>query len=327
MNHPRKGTLSSLAFSGNKGVAVGSWGIIISTADDGRTWTDQVPDRGEGIGSISFADPEHGLAIGQARILWSNNGGTSWTKSKTLPAENTWSGRLLNDTTAVAVGNDGVIFRTTDMGATWDQVVTGADYGISGMKFVDENRGLAVGWSTILSTEDGGRTWTRRPIPPTVGDCYLVGLACSDKKRWLVVGAGGVILASEDSGRTWKSQASPVKKSLQSVAWSDSHTATIVGDRGLILQSIDGSSWTERKSGTSFRLNAVEYVSPSIGFAVGQFGTVLRTDDGGRTWHPEKSHTLNHLWRLTWSGKSIFAVGLGTTILRRQVKPTSGGTN
>lgn len=325
LKSPTERTLSSLAFSGNKGVAVGSFGVIVATTDGGATWISQSPDKKKPLASISFADPEHGLATGAGGIFWSNDRGATWTSSKTLPGQNTWGGYLLDDHTAVGLGGGGVIFRTTDTGATWDQVGTGMDYGLSQMKFVDENHGLAIGWSAILATEDGGRSWTKRSLPHSVGDCFLAGIACADKKRWLVVGTEGVILASEDSGRTWTSQSSPVRRFLQGVAWSDSRTATIVGDRGLILQSVDGSSWTERKSGTDIRLNAVEYISPSTGFAVGQFGTILRTDDGGRTWKPENSHTLNHLWRLTWFGNHVFAVGAGTTILRCQVKNPSGG--
>jgi photosystem II stability/assembly factor-like uncharacterized protein len=193
------------------------------------------------------------------------------------------------------------------------------------MKFVDENIGLAVGYSAIITTEDGGKTWTRRSIPHSIGDCSLRDIAYADKARWLVVGSLGVILVSEDRGDTWKSQVSPTKKTLLGAAWSDPRTATIVGEGGLIFQSVDGSGWEERKSGTTYRLFAVEYVNPSTGFVVGELGTILRTDDGGQTWKPENSHTLNHLYNLTCSGEKVFAVGWNTTILSRQVENQKGG--
>jgi len=326
LKSPTKRALSSVAFSGSTGVAVGSYGVIVSTIDSGTTWSSQLPEEEKSLSSISFANQEHGLAAGgEEMLLWSSDGGRTWTSSKTLPGRYIWSGCLLNPQTAVGLGQEGVIFRTADTGATWEQVATGIDYSLRRMKFVDENLGLAVGYSAIVATEDGGKTWTRCSVPSRVGDCSLIGIACVDKARWLVVGSHGVILASEDSGRTWTSQPSPAKKILRGAAWSDPRTATIVGDRGLILQSVDGGGWTERKSGTTHRLYAVDYTSPSTGFAVGEFGTILRTNDGGRTWKPENSHTLNHLFGLTCTGGQVFAVGWNTTILRRQVKNPEGG--
>jgi len=326
LKSPTKRALSSLAFSGNTAVAVGSYGAMVSTVDSGRTWSSQLPEKEKSLSSISFADQEHGLvAGGEEMLLWSSDGGRTWTSSKTLPGRYIWSGCLLNPQTAVGLGEGGVIFRTADAGATWKQVATGIDYGLRRMKFVDENLGLAVGYSAIIATEDGGKTWTRRSVPGRIGDCSLIGIACADKSRWLVVGTQGVILVSEDGGRTWTSQSSPAKKILRGAAWSDPRTATVVGDGGLILQSVDGTGWTERKSGTTHKLYAVDYASPSTGFAVGEFGTILRTDDGGRTWKPENSHTLNHLFGMACTGGRVFAVGWNTTILRRQVKNSAGG--
>jgi photosystem II stability/assembly factor-like uncharacterized protein len=326
LKSPTERALSSLAISENKGVAIGSYGTIVRTVDGGKTWTSEYPEKEKSLSSISFADPEHGLAAGGERmLLWSNDSGRTWTSSKSLPGRYIWSGCLLNPRTAVALGEGGVIFRTEDAGTSWEQVATGIDYGLNRMKFVDENLGLAVGYSAIIVTEDGGRTWTRCSLPHSVGDCGLVGIACADKARWLVVGTQGVILASEDGGRTWTSQSSPVKKFLRGVAWSAPRTATVVGDGGVILQSVDGSGWSERKSGTTHRLYAVDFMSPSVGFIVGEFGTILRTDDGGMTWKPENSHTLNHLRELLCAGGSAFAVGWNTTILRKQVEKRAGG--
>jgi len=325
LESPTERTLSSLAFSGNSGVAVGSYGAITSTVDGGKTWTSQSPEEEKSLSSVSFADPEHGLVAGdEEMLLWSNDSGNTWTSSKTLPGRHIWSGCLLNSQTAIGLGYGGVIFRTEDAGVTWEQIATGIDTWLSRMKFVDENLGLAVGYSAIITTEDGGKTWTRRPIPPHIGDCSLIGIACADKARWLVVGSQGVILESKDSGQTWISQSSPVKKVLYGVAWSDSQTATIVGEKGLILQYVEGVGWTERKSGTSYRLYAVEYTSPLIGYAVGQFGTILRTDDGGKTWKPENSHTYNHLYSLTCVGTEVFVTGWNSTILHRQFENLKG---
>jgi len=318
--------LSSIALSGKEGVAVGSYGTIVSTVDSGRTWTSQLPDKEKSLSSISFADPEHGLAAGWDGLLfWTSDGGITWTNSKTLPGRNIWSGCLVNPGKAVVLGKGGVVFLTADTGATWEQVATGRDYSPSRMKFLDENLGVAVGYSAILVTEDGGKTWTRCSIPKNLGDCYLRGIAYADRGRWIAVGYLGVILASEDGGHSWISRESPTKKTLNGAAWSDTRTVTIVGDGGLIYQSVDGGDWVERKSGTTNRLYAVDFATSTTGFVAGEFGTILRTDDGGHTWKPENRHTLNHLYDLTCSGGRVLAVGWNSTILHRQVENLKGG--
>jgi len=322
---PTDRTLSSLAFVGSSGVAVGSYGVIANSIDSGKTWTSKSPEEEKSLSSISFANPEHGLVAGaEEMLLWTSDSGKTWSNSKTLPGRYMGSGCLLNPQTAIGLGWGGVIFRTEDAGATWDQIASGIDTWLSRMKFVDENLGLAVGYSAIITTEDGGKTWTRRSLPADIGDCSLIGIASADKKRWLVVGSRGVILASEDAGQTWISQSSPINRILYGVAWSDSQTATVVGDKGIILQYVEGIGWIERKSGTSYRLYAVEFISPLIGFAVGQFGTILRTDDGGETWTPENSHTYNHLYGLTCVGTKVFVIGWNSTILHCQLEYSKG---
>jgi hypothetical protein len=50
-------------------------------------------------------------------------------------------------------------------------------------------------------------------------------------------------------------------------------------------------SWRKQISGTSEHLVAVTFVTPQSGWAVGYGGTILHTDDGGRTWRPQSSGT------------------------------------
>jgi photosystem II stability/assembly factor-like uncharacterized protein len=58
-----------------------------------------------------------------------------------------------------------------------------------------------------------------------------------------------------------------------------------VGERGVILVSDDsGSTWNQIPVPTSVTLTRVMFVTPEVGWAVGHFGTVLRTSDAGRTW-------------------------------------------
>lgn len=58
-----------------------------------------------------------------------------------------------------------------------------------------------------------------------------------------------------------------------------------VGERGLVLLSDDdGASWRQARVPVSVTLTAVAFPSARHGWAVGHFGTVLHSADGGETW-------------------------------------------
>ena len=86
---------------------------------------------------------------------------------------------MLSPAEAVAVGSDGLVLQTTNGGESWKVVASGTDKSLGAVDFADGQSGLAVGWSTILATDDGGNTWERRSIPGGVGDCWLADVAKS----------------------------------------------------------------------------------------------------------------------------------------------------
>jgi len=51
-----------------------------------------------------------------------------------------------------------------------------------------------------------------------------------------------------------------------------------------IFPSLVHAQWVIKSSGTSNGLKSIYFVNESKGFAVGMFGTVLRTTDGGDSW-------------------------------------------
>ena len=57
-----------------------------------------------------------------------------------------------------------------------------------------------------------------------------------------------------------------------------------VGPHGLVEHAGPNGQWTATSSGVEADLNAVSFANRWVGWVVGEKGTVLRTDDGGRTW-------------------------------------------
>ena len=103
---------------------------------------------------------------------------------------------------------------------------------------------------------------------------------------------------------------------LFSCQFLDSKTGWIVGNKGLILKTIDGGgNWIKIETGMNNALNDITFVEKA-GWIVGQGGVILNTSDGGETWERQKSNCDNSLMKLFFLDKQRgIAVGQNGTIL------------
>lgn len=117
-------------------------------------------------------------------------------------------------------------------------------------------------------------------------------------KRLVAVGSRGHIVYSDDQGESWLQAPVPVRQLLTAVDFIDDKQGWAVGHDSLILHTGDGGeSWTvqyrdpeidaEDDEGFGFLekpLMDVWFRDAQTGFAVGAYGLMLRTDDGGESW-------------------------------------------
>jgi photosystem II stability/assembly factor-like uncharacterized protein len=186
----------------------------------------------------------------------------------------------------------------------------------------------------------------------------LLGLAQAGK-RLVAVGEHGVVLLSEDDGATWRqSKAVPVSVTLTAVQFVDDKTGWAVGHGGVVLRSDDGGEqWTrqlegvqlaqllldEAKAGANAKavtaaeravqegadkpLLALHFTNANDGLAIGAFGTMLATADGGKTWRSVSARLDNpkgaHLYALSRSGPDILLAGEQGLVLH---SPDGGAT-
>lgn len=100
----------------------------------------------------------------------------------------------------------------------------------------------------------------------------------------IAVGGAGAVYNSVDSGKTWKREAPVTGLSLLGVD-SRQSMQLAVGQMGLILRRDALGAWQKVSSGTTERLFAVSLNRRGVAVAVGGFGTILKSDDSGRTWN------------------------------------------
>lgn len=123
-----------------------------------------------------------------------------------------------------------------------------------------------------------------RPLHRGTPHDALFGIAF-DGARGVAVGAFGSVLASQDGGARWERQATPPLRgiALLAVAIQSGHCIA-VGQMGTVLTSADCKTWQLSPAVTKSRLLGVAVNAQGVAYAVGGFGTILRSADWGKTW-------------------------------------------
>ncbi|MEF7615098.1 YCF48-related protein [Aquincola sp. MAHUQ-54] len=105
-----------------------------------------------------------------------------------------------------------------------------------------------------------------------------------DGRIGVAVGAHGSVYRSDDGGTRWRR--SPELRSdvaLLGVAVRGGRCIA-VGQQGTVLTSPDCIQWTVAAPVTAARLTSVAMNRRGLAYAVGAFGTLLKSDDAGRHW-------------------------------------------
>ncbi len=98
----------------------------------------------------------------------------------------------------------GTIVHTSDGGLTWEEQINPVGFALSGIDFVNENVGWAVGdnWGQsygILHTSDGGSAWEPQTNP---SNSWLFDVDFVNENSGWAVGPDGTIIHTSDGGTT-----------------------------------------------------------------------------------------------------------------------------
>jgi photosystem II stability/assembly factor-like uncharacterized protein len=127
---PVRSPLTAIQFvDENNGWAVGYEGVILHSADGGKTWTVQnfAPSLDQPFLDVQFLDKQHGFAIGAYGLFYeTHDGGTTWAAG--TPAAITSGGFhlyraiKLGSGDVMVVGEQGLMGLSTDSAQTWTEL-------------------------------------------------------------------------------------------------------------------------------------------------------------------------------------------------------------
>ncbi|MFA5678384.1 MAG: YCF48-related protein [Pseudomonas sp.] len=137
---------------------------------------------------------------------------------------------------------------------------------------------VAVGARGLIATSTDGIQWDQSNSP--VQSDLLAVVFPTPQQGW-VVGHDGVILHSSDGGLSWEKQLDGRLAKDQFSRYYEE----LSGDPEA-LESAQAAIGLNYASGPTLPLLDVWFADALHGFAVGSFGTLIATRDGGKSWEP-----------------------------------------
>jgi photosystem II stability/assembly factor-like uncharacterized protein len=195
------------------------------------------------------------------------------------------------------VGELGRIFHTADGGQTWERQDAGTKRPLLAISCVDARTVWIAGKEGIVyGTTDAGATWTEAK---TGSNRHVFALEFAGRDRGHGAGDFGTMIHTEDGGKTWTSMRVPPEVQLPESAFD---TGVDPGD---------------------INLYGISYADPDHLWVVGEFGTIMASDDGGRTFRQQHSPIESTLSGVHFvDPQHGWAVGIDNAILHTD----DGGT-
>ncbi len=196
-----------------------------------------------------------------------------------------------------ACGENGSIRRSTDGGQSFSEVLSVPNAAFHGIAFTDDmSYGVAVGiyslGGIVATSSDKGAHWAVRQGLSLPQPLYAVDINAA---KIVIVGDNGFVATSSDSLVTLVTQpvvkmtitglpgTSPAK--LLDVKFYNATRVVASGRNGGLFTNDNAGqgTWTQSPSPVGYNLWRLAK-TPSFIYVVGDYGTILKTSDGGTTW-------------------------------------------
>lgn len=305
-----------------QGWAVGDRGVILHTDDGGQRWLTQNSGVDCTLSSVCFANDQLGWAAGgrtqpythlsSGVVLSTRDGGKTWSHDDKLILPCLRQIGFFDPRHGWAAGcRSGMYpsgtFTSDDAGRTWRPVVGDTPTGWTAAAFAGPRNGLLAGRNGATGLILGGQLESIRSADLELRSLAAASLL-SPTRGWLV-GEGGwvrrLVERPPDGAAPAEPSATPLAgTALTLVPAGGAHFVKAVrhfdlaavaargtccwvaGNPGTrIFHTPDaGRTWQDFATGSTVPLRSITFVDDQHGWAAGELGTILATDDGGRTW-------------------------------------------
>lgn len=157
-------------------------------------------------------------------------------------------------------------------------------------------------------------------VTRVAADGDLVAVYFTSSEHGFVAGDNGYLASTNDGGRTWQPHELNTTQNINEIYFRNENNGYIVAGRQLFITSDAGETWNETvilnkgdlETGTPEFLS-IRFSDKKRGHAVGSIlnrngevidSLVMRTTDGGETWHRLRMPSRTELFHLDFAGSS-----------------------
>lgn len=231
-----------------------------------------------------------------------HNAGIDWIFHDFFPGKQINTLFFKNNLLAICAGDNQVLYKTENAGETWQLSswgITLSNRNVNAL-FKGHYGGIYAGGGMsgldgfLLKSADGGSTWENiKEWPNNELQCAF----SPTHNIVLVAGDTGFMKLTNDGGDTWidcEIEGIGYVPEFKNFDFIDNNIGFCVGGKrgsdsvSLILKTLNGgNSWSIVYNLESPCLNDISMASSEIIYAVGDYGRVLKSTDGGTTWNEE----------------------------------------
>lgn len=297
--------------------------LIIATADNGilksndlgKTWVY------ENLGyNVSFRkamkiNDSEIILISNNLVLYSSDGGISWGELYQSNDRIVDSYFISSSVGFVTISNQhsypdfsyhNKILKTDNGGQSWNEVFSSDhnEYRISDIKFLNNTNGIAGVGNKLLITRDCGISWETIDVGSKINSIYAYS-------EYNVIIGGNNLFRSTDMGENW-TELYPRYSLGGEIEILDENNVYFFSKTTIQKSNLEGHNWTP-VSWTNKSLNSPSFVSPNIGYAIGDSRNVYKTINGGESW--ESNYSINNggpfLWDIKFYNENL-GIALGS---------------
>jgi photosystem II stability/assembly factor-like uncharacterized protein len=283
-------------------VAVGESGATVLSSDGGATFSASSADAGGEYSRLRAGPDGMVLAPGaKGDLALSPNGGQSWQVIATQTSAELADVGFSTPKLGYALDVNGGLQQTDDGGTSWQTLNPGTTAPARALVALGAQAVLLVGPVGIHRALDGGR------FEPVTGKVVASAQLSDYDLAGATVFAFGeethTLIRSTNLGASWKAIRLPLTdkrghtgEAIRSVAFTSATEGFLLDTDGRIWLTRDGGArWQQILSAGTSEGIQIAFSDPEHGFlSVSGFGRdegdayVLRTDNGGASWHPQE---------------------------------------
>ncbi|MBS1493217.1 MAG: T9SS type A sorting domain-containing protein [Bacteroidetes bacterium] len=213
---------------------------------------------------------------------------SGWYWQHPLPQGNNLNSvKFIDNSTLIAVGDQGVIIRSTDKGVTWSLEPSFSQKTFTSVYALDQNIIFICGdQGIILKSSNAGISWSYIGVNTLQ---KLNKIIFINSTIGFTIGNNGVIFRTTNLGQTWVQLNSGTTSALQSIYFMNASTGFISGG-GYLLKTINsGDNWSVFAPGG---FNDFQFLNELTGYSVSSYfsfpsyyGVTYKTTNGGINWN------------------------------------------